>query len=149
MRIGICSYWFNRGQGVVARQLRSALDSLGHETFVLARPTKETFRQPRTVETGDVWAQREVTPASTFEVPARELVEWREESARVMDRPAGFVLPDQALVEIARRLPGSLADLEHIRALPPQTLHRRGERILQAVQARKHAVDHRHVIGPR
>ena len=65
---------------------------------------------------------------------ARELVEWREEAARSMDRPAGFVLPDQALVEIARRLPGSLADLEHIRALPPQTLHRRGERILQAVE---------------
>jgi ribonuclease D len=65
---------------------------------------------------------------------ARELVEWRDEAARSMDRPAGFVLPDQALVEIARRLPGSLADLEHIRALPPQTLHRRGERILQAVE---------------
>ena len=40
MRIGICAYWFNRGQGVVARQLRSALDALGHETFVLARPTR-------------------------------------------------------------------------------------------------------------
>ena len=65
---------------------------------------------------------------------ARELVEWREETARGMDRPPGFVLPDQALIEIARRLPSSQADLEHIRALPPQTLHRRGDRILQAVE---------------
>ena len=40
MRVGICAYWFNRGQGVVARQVRSALDALGHETFVLARPTR-------------------------------------------------------------------------------------------------------------
>ena len=41
MRIGICSWWFNRGQAVVARHLRSTLDELGHETFVLARPTRE------------------------------------------------------------------------------------------------------------
>lgn len=65
---------------------------------------------------------------------ARELVEWREETARSMDRPAGFVLPDQALVEIARKLPRSEKDLEHIRALPPQTLNRRGDRILYVVE---------------
>jgi ribonuclease D len=65
---------------------------------------------------------------------ARELVDWRELTAQSMDRPAGFVLPDQALVEIARRLPGSPDDLDHIRALPPQTLHRRGERIIQVVE---------------
>ncbi len=64
---------------------------------------------------------------------ARELVDWREQTARSMDRPAGFVLPDQALVEIARRLPDSHEELEHVRALPPQTLHRRGDRILQVV----------------
>jgi ribonuclease D len=66
---------------------------------------------------------------------ARELVEWREETAQSMDRPAGFVLPDQALVEIARRLPHSREDLEHIRALPPQTLHRRGDRLLRTVES--------------
>ena len=38
MRIGIVTKWFASGQGVVSRQLRSALDELGHETFVLARP---------------------------------------------------------------------------------------------------------------
>jgi ribonuclease D len=65
---------------------------------------------------------------------ARELVDWREETARSMDRPASFVLPDQALVEIARRLPRSHDDLDHIRALPPQTLHRRGDRLLKVVE---------------
>ena len=44
------------------------------------------------------------------------------------------MLPDQALVEIARRLPTNLEELEHIRALPPQTIHRRGERLLEAVE---------------
>ena len=65
---------------------------------------------------------------------ARELVEWREETARGMDRPAPFVMPDQALVEIARRLPRRQEDLEHIRGLPPQTLHRRGDRLLGVIE---------------
>ncbi len=65
---------------------------------------------------------------------ARELVEWREETAQAMDRPPGFVIPDQGLVEIARRLPSKQEDLEHIRGLPPQTLHRRGDRLLLVVE---------------
>ncbi|HKQ17959.1 MAG TPA: hypothetical protein VJS87_05375, partial [Solirubrobacterales bacterium] len=76
MRVGICAFWFNRGQGVVARQLRSALDELGHETFVLGRPTKESFPMPQDARTDDVWAQEGVTPASDFFIPAGELVGW-------------------------------------------------------------------------
>jgi len=74
MRVGICAFWFNRGQGVVARQLRSALDELGHETFVLGRPTKESFPMPQEAREDDVWAQEGVTPASDFFIPAAELV---------------------------------------------------------------------------
>jgi ribonuclease D len=65
---------------------------------------------------------------------ARELVQWREEVARTMDRPPGFVLPDQALTELARRAPGDRGGLEQIRGLPPQTLHRRGDRLLRAIE---------------
>ena len=35
---GLVSKWTASGQAVFARQIRSALDDLGHETFVLARP---------------------------------------------------------------------------------------------------------------
>jgi ribonuclease D len=66
---------------------------------------------------------------------ARELVGWREELARQMDRPAGFVLPDQALVELARRLPTEPAELEQIRGLPHQTLQRRARGLLEAIAA--------------
>ena len=76
MRVGICAFWFNRGQGVVARQLRSALDALGHDTFVLGRPTKESFPMPQEAREDDVWAQEGVTPASNFFIPAEELVGW-------------------------------------------------------------------------
>ncbi len=79
-RIGICAFWFNRGQGVVARQLRSALDALGHETFVLGRPTKENFPMPQEARGDDVWAQAGVTAASDFFIPEAELVGWASEN---------------------------------------------------------------------
>ncbi len=64
---------------------------------------------------------------------ARELAEWREEEARAADRPPGSVLPDQALVELARRTPRDKNGLEQIRGLPPQTMHRRGDALLAAI----------------
>jgi len=76
MRVGVCAFWFNRGQGVVARQLRSALDELGHETFVLGRPTKESYPMPQEARGDDVWAQTGVTSASNFFIPEQEYLEW-------------------------------------------------------------------------
>jgi ribonuclease D len=64
---------------------------------------------------------------------ARELVEWREETARGVDRPPGYVLPDHALLELARRAPADRSGLEQIRGLPAQTLHRRGDQLLDAI----------------
>lgn len=75
-RIGIVSWWFNRGQGVVARQLRSALMELGHETFVLGRPSPSAGAFPSTARSDDVWDQSGVMPASDFEIPIREYEEW-------------------------------------------------------------------------
>jgi glycosyltransferase involved in cell wall biosynthesis len=79
VRIGICAYWFNRGQGVVARQLRSALDSLGHETFVLARPTRASNIRPAFIDRTGVWDQPGITEASHYRVPADELLRWGRE----------------------------------------------------------------------
>jgi ribonuclease D len=64
---------------------------------------------------------------------ARELVEWREEAASGVDRPPGYVLPDHALIELARRAPTDRAGLEQIRGLPAQTLHRRGDELIEAI----------------
>jgi 1,2-diacylglycerol 3-alpha-glucosyltransferase len=79
LRIGICAYWFNRGQGVVARQLRSALDSLGHQTFVLARPTRAGNIRPAFVDRTGVWDQPGITEASEYRIPREELVSWGRE----------------------------------------------------------------------
>jgi glycosyltransferase involved in cell wall biosynthesis len=76
MRIGIVSKWFNRGQPVVGRYLRSAFEELGHETFVLARPKKERGPRPGALDRDDVWDQPGVTEASAFEVPLAEYEAW-------------------------------------------------------------------------
>jgi ribonuclease D len=68
---------------------------------------------------------------------ALELVRWRESVARSMDRPASYVLPDQALIELARSAPLDRHGLEQIRGLPAQTFHRRADRLLEAI-ARGH-----------
>jgi 1,2-diacylglycerol 3-alpha-glucosyltransferase len=78
MRVGIVSKWFNRGQPVVGRYVRSALDELGHETFVLARPKKERGPRPGALDRDDVWDQPRVTEASDYEVPAGEYEQWAD-----------------------------------------------------------------------
>jgi ribonuclease D len=65
---------------------------------------------------------------------ARELVEWREETARRQDKPVSSVLPDAPLVEVARRRPKDLERLQQIRGLHEGTLRRRGREILAAVE---------------
>jgi ribonuclease D len=64
---------------------------------------------------------------------ARDLAAWRERTAESEDRPVGAVLPDVALVEIAKRQPTSLQELERIRGIRPDTGRRRGKQIIDAV----------------
>lgn len=78
MRSGIVTKWFNRGQPVVARQTRSALDELGHETFVLARPKKERGPQKGALSREGVWDQPGVTEAKSYEITLDEYLGWVE-----------------------------------------------------------------------
>jgi 1,2-diacylglycerol 3-alpha-glucosyltransferase len=98
LRIGVSSYWFNRGQAVVGRHLRSALDELGHETYVLARPSKDSAAKPALIERGDVWDQPGVTEASQYSIPAEEIERW----ARRHELEAVFFDQNYQFEEIAR-----------------------------------------------
>jgi ribonuclease D len=64
---------------------------------------------------------------------ALEVVRWRQELAREIDRPASSVLPDHVLVEVARRQPTSRKGLEEVRGMPGQTLARWQRGLLAAV----------------
>jgi glycosyltransferase involved in cell wall biosynthesis len=79
VRVGVVSKWFNRGQPVVGRQIRSALDELGHETFVLARPKKEFGPRAGALDRDDVWDQPNVTEGSAYDVPGDEYARWAAE----------------------------------------------------------------------
>ena len=50
---------------------------------------------------------------------ARELAAWRERTAAEENRPLGSVLADVALVEVARRQPDSVKELQAIRGVRP------------------------------
>jgi ribonuclease D len=73
---------------------------------------------------------------------ARELVEWREQTAARQNRPAQGVLSDATLVEVARRRPSSRGELEKIRGLGSSGTGRRAEELLEAiVRARLRPLD--------
>ncbi|MFN8112072.1 MAG: glycosyltransferase family 4 protein [Solirubrobacterales bacterium] len=76
MNVGIVSKWFNRGQPVVGRYLRSAVDELGHRSFVLAKPRREKGPMAGALERTGVWDQPGVTAASSFETPLAEYEAW-------------------------------------------------------------------------
>jgi ribonuclease D len=64
---------------------------------------------------------------------ARELAAWREQTASREDKPVGTILPDPALVEIAKRKPADTGALEQIRGLHGGHLKRRGQELIAAV----------------
>jgi glycosyltransferase involved in cell wall biosynthesis len=80
LKVGIVSKWIASGQAVVARQLRSALDDLGHESFVLARPGSGPRAQKAASagggDTDAVWDQPGITKASDHHVPLGEYEDW-------------------------------------------------------------------------
>jgi ribonuclease D len=64
---------------------------------------------------------------------AKLLAHWREEMAIKHDKPRGWILADEALREIAERLPGTAQDLESVKTLPAGIARRRGEELLALV----------------
>jgi len=64
---------------------------------------------------------------------AKLLAHWREEAAIKHDKPRGWILADDALREIAERMPGNVADLESVRTLPAGVVRRRGEELVALV----------------
>jgi ribonuclease D len=64
---------------------------------------------------------------------AWRICEWREQVAREVDRAPSSLIPDQTLMQLARRRPQDKDGLEQIRGLPQQTLHRRNRELLDVI----------------
>jgi ribonuclease D len=65
---------------------------------------------------------------------ARELVEWREQTAERHNRPVQSVLGDAALMELAKRKPSSREDLARIRGIGAGAGGRRADELLAVVR---------------
>lgn len=64
----------------------------------------------------------------------RELAIWREHTAATRNIPRNRVVPDDVLLDIARRLPRQPGDLGALRRLHPREVHRSGTAIVEAVE---------------
>jgi len=59
---------------------------------------------------------------------------WREDRARRRDVPRGFVLKDETLGDLARRLPRTSEDLAPVKSLGPRQARRYGPKLLELVR---------------
>jgi len=64
---------------------------------------------------------------------ARAVAAWREREAQRKDTPKRWVLSDESIVEIARRMPAAAEDLAAIRGVPDKLARRSYGAVLQAV----------------
>jgi ribonuclease D len=122
--------------GPVAEELESRLSAAGRlgwlaeDCALLADPALYRTRP------ADAWRRLKGLDRMQPEerAVARALAAWREERAMRRNLPRGWVLPDEALRDIARRRPASTAALREVAALPGGAASRLAEEILQQVR---------------
>ena len=73
----------------------------------------------------------------THRAVAMQLAAWREAEALRANRPRQWIVKDAALLQIANRLPQSVAELGEVAELPGGLLRRSGQEILGLVAASK------------
>ncbi len=61
------------------------------------------------------------------------LADWRETEAMRADKPRGWILKDDVLVELSRRQPKTLNQLKRIRGLTAGVIERRGTHLLKLI----------------
>jgi|TARA_B110000483_G_scaffold216665_1_gene268414 ribonuclease D len=65
---------------------------------------------------------------------AAHLCTWREISARSLDKPKSWIIRDPVILEIARKAPQNLTELEHRAGLAPESVRRYGRQLLSEIE---------------
>ncbi len=116
--------------------LRDALDKAGRTQW-LYEDTRE-LEQPGLHRTEPEAAWKRLKGLDRLRPEQRRaakmLAQWREEMAITHDKPRGWIIADDALREMAERMPSNIAELEAVRNLPSGVIRKRGEELLQVVQ---------------
>ena len=66
-----------------------------------------------------------------------QLVKWREQHCKTVNKPRGHIVKDDLLMDIALRLPQSMSQLSHIKGLRPATLKKEGQTMINIIQSCK------------
>lgn len=105
----------------------------------------ERLADPQTYAVDPREQYRRVKRASSLDrrslAVLRELAAWRETEAQRRDIPKRWVVSDESLVEIARRTPGSVAELSRIRGVNDKVAARNGDAVIAAIDAGKAVPD--------
>ncbi len=116
--------------------LKERLEERGRLEWL--REDAKKFADPTVFETASEDAWKKVKGAGKLrglQVAAlHALANWREDRARQEDRPRRWILKDEAIVELAEKLPASPAALETMRELPPKVKQRRGKYLLEVIE---------------
>jgi ribonuclease D len=127
--------------GPLYLKLRAALEQRGRLAWLqedfAALSDPERYRNPPE----QAWRRIRATGKMTGKRLAalKALAAWREEAARREDRPRGWLLPDEALVDIARMCPDDTEQLASLRSVKRQSVQDYGAEILALIRQAKAA----------
>lgn len=120
----------------VYRELRARLEMNGRIAWLADE--FDRMADPATYEVVPEEQYRRVKRASSLKGASlavlRELAAWREREAQRRDVPRRWLVPDETLVEIARRAPRHESELSGIRGLADQVVRRYGRAIVAAIE---------------
>ena len=71
----------------------------------------------------------------------RAVCDWREATARRMDKPRSWIIDDKACLQLAQYVPASRAELRDPVGLPPPAVRRYGEELLSLLNAQRDIPD--------
>ena len=69
------------------------------------------------------------------QVILHRMIDWREDEARRLDKPRSWVIPDKAMVSLAKRQPLQMAQLSSVDGLHDAIIRKRGKRIIEVISA--------------
>ena len=67
----------------------------------------------------------------------QQLSAWREERAIAADKPRRWILKDEVLVDLSKRMPDKIQQLQRIRGLEKATISKQGNNLLDIIQKAK------------
>ncbi|MDA1106908.1 MAG: ribonuclease D [Proteobacteria bacterium] len=125
--------------GKIYSDQRAELEQRGRLTWLDADFAELTDVTPYRNAPDDAW--RRVRQANTLKgaqlAVLRALAAWREQRARASNRPRKWIISDDALLELARRMPGNADALAKVRGLEASTLKHHGAELSGIIQGAK------------